>query len=274
MGIYKIENAIMSKMAELPRTPSGLCVAIDAALPPESQTALAWRRYCQGPQKRTWKGIEAAAKAMAVRANFDAHVLEIAAEKDLLESANAILLALPQISGPAWRDREKREQKWAQIDFCALCWRLTAAGATTIRRPPLCEKHKPRTPEYQRQTRLKTALPAALVAVKEALKGAGGVEAVRKNLPPEILKAFPHITREARAAEIDPAVLPDLLKLLLQDVEDSNDGKIRSKTEEWSYGGEWAAGTLLYAEAWLGLAEKRKHGGRRSGAGRPKKMMS
>jgi hypothetical protein len=270
METYKIEKAIMSKMAELPRTPSGLCVAIDAAFPPESQVAVAWKRYCHGPKKRIWKGIEAAAKAMAARANFDAHVLEIATEKNLLAVANAILLALPQISGPAWRDRRKRGEEWAQIDFCDRCWRLAPAGATTNRRPPLCEKHKPRTPEYQRQSRLKTGLPAALAAVKEALAIGGGLQAVKPLLPAEVLDALPHLNQHAKAGGINPAVLPDLLKLLLQDVKDSPDGKIRSKTEEWSRGGEWAAGTLIHAEAWLALAATRSHGGKRPRAGRPK----
>jgi hypothetical protein len=238
-------------------------------LPPPVQ--IAWKRYFFGAKKRTWKGIESAARSMHRSASFDSQVLKVAPEREIMAAANAILLALPQISGPTWRDRKKREQEWAQIDFCPLCWRLAPSGASTDRRPPLCEKHKPRTAEYQRHSRLKSGLPTALTNAKKALRVAGGIEAVGADLPPEILKALPHVTHHAAAADIDPTDLNALLRLLLQDVEDSPDKKIESIVQEWAQGGEWAAGTLIHAEAWLALAAKRKHGGKRPGAGRPRK---
>lgn len=43
-------------------------------------------------------------------ASFDSQVLKVAPEREIMAAANAILLALPQISGPTWRDRKKENK--------------------------------------------------------------------------------------------------------------------------------------------------------------------
>jgi len=267
--VHQTEKKIAKNMAGEPRTPAALGKAIKQSL--HEDVLAAWDMYFFGNKKRTWKGIEAAARTMHRRASFDCQVRGLADQAEIEAAANAVLLIVSQISGPAWRDRKKREKAWDEIGFCRLCWRLCASGTSTSRRPPLCDHHKPRTPEYQRHQRLKARLPPALVKVREAVRKAGGHESLKRNIPDNMLNALPHLSLHAQKSNVDPQSLPSLLNLLmLEDVEDPC-SKISETVDKWKDGGEWAMGTLIHAEAWLSLLSEKKHGGSRPGAGRPKK---
>lgn len=180
------------------------------------------------------------------------------------------------MTGSSWCDRRGNEQAWCKIDFCRLCWRLCAAGGSTSRRRPLCDHHKPRTKEYQKHERLKERFPDSIREVKQAFRNAGGYKTTLKTkIPDNILKALPCVSLYAREAGVDPQSLPNLLDLLMLEGLEDPEGKrkIKAEVDKWKDGGEWVLGTLTYAEAWLSLIYKTKHGGRRPGSGRKKQQV-
>lgn len=250
----KLEKMILAEAnpdaGRHPRTPAGFAAAIEAVLPNDILSS--WKRYFFGKKRRSWKGIEQAARAMAIGASFDDEVLQIAPKDVLAAAANAIYSVVPQMYGPVWRDRENRENEWARIDFCALCWRFApSGGSVTSRRPPLCEHHKPRTAEYQKHKRLITNWSEDKIASQISAGGAttpwgeafrvarsslatvGGPRRISPKLSPEVLDSLTHVRDYVSSFGVDTSDLQELLRCLLLDkgTPDSPDEIIRRTAE-------------------------------------------
>lgn len=326
--ITTLEERILGEMKRHPNTTHGFLSAVESALSCSSDILADWKRHLCGPLERlerpenaedswhgeagiwkpwkgkSWKGIEQAARNMALWASYDSEILKIAKEEELLAAANAIYAAVAKIYGPVQKDRSSGE-KWLEIDFCALCWRLVPAGGSTILRPPLCVHHQTRTAGYQKHKALIPSWSEDIIisddsaitiwaetmrTVKAGLASVGGPQNITAKLSPEILKSLPTLNGYLVAAGVETSDLREILLHLLLDegTPDSPDSIIFYTAEKWAKSAGvyiskkklilkkralLAAEVLLRAEAWLFLLNARpnSHGGRRPGAGRKRK---
>lgn len=163
------------------------------------------------------------------------------------------------------RDPEERTRKRESLACCDLCWRF--AGG----KKPRCSYHRrSQRAEYLRMSRLKPMLHDEMVRIREKIPF--GLRPLTKENLKVWLTRLEHVKKYLRTSGADldnpdPQEIIDLLD------DDPSLPAIRAKEhEKIAENPEQLAGTLIAADAWLSLLEARHWGGKREGAGRPKKV--
>lgn len=250
-----------------PKSPAEFRESVKLVFPRE--VFVVWNMYCQGKLKRSWKGIETAARQMHLSDEDDTCKHKLADVSIIHTAANAILSILPEI-----RKAQKHDKIWSEVNFCRLCWRLGPAGDVLQNRPPLCEKHQVmeilddshgggikerKNPEYRKHKRLEQYFKDHYLKTKDRV----GFLCEWNQKVTE--SKFPFLCKYLEGYSVDEGDLESILNILLLDVSDPQK-TIAGNIKEWLVSKDgYIFGTFTYAEAWLSLlAEKSVGGDRRS----------
>ena len=177
--------------------------------------------------------------------------------------SNGIGYAISIIKKP---HKKPKPTDWEKIFHCALCWRFTPARMGRH----LCTHHEPRDkyidrvrPEYKSALRMKGVLRKSFYKVKASMMNVRVPES-DSDFPSWLAHHLPRVAQHTKTAN-----LSDIL-VELDDKDDPHPArdKLHNTIIE---NRQQARSILILCEAWWMARETVKHGGRRPGAGRPRK---
>jgi len=279
-----LEVAIILGMRNI-YTPAALyksiCTELDkvsSGLPNE------WRVLCQGKDRRSWVGLNSAARSL-LELCYEIGEIHGLSEFNIESIADSVW-GVTQLF--YYRNYKICENEWEYFDICKCCWRLAPRADLASEQPAFCDLHNPRpqnidgerrsNKEYQSHRRLLKYLPDTLSRVQKRIPSKQFINSTLCSfeLKPTI---FPRLSSHITSKNPSKINLEKILECLLLDVPDfpekDNIDQIKGhivaliETQEEILTKIKIYNILVHAEAWLEIKSTNRRGGNRKGAGRP-----